>query len=66
MIGQLIAVTQRQGPFDMTEFICPRGGEPRQHRSPSATGGDATRVTGGTDESLSVSATYLRRDYGSL
>ncbi len=66
MIGQLIAVTQRQGPFDMTGFIFPRGG-----RAPAAPvtlrhRRAATQVTGGTDESLSVSATYLRRDYGSL
>ena len=66
MIAQLIAITQRHGPFDMPEFIFPRGG-----RAPAApvTLRDrraVTRVTGGTDESLSVSATYLRRDYGSL
>ena len=66
MIAQLIATTQRHGPFDRPEFIFPRGG-----RAPAALvtlriRRAVTGVTCGTDESLSVSATYLRRDYGSL
>ena len=66
MMGQLIAATQRHRPFDMPEFIFPRGG-----RAPAApvtlrNRRAVTGVTCGTDESLSVSVTYLRRDYGSL